>query len=159
TLSYALEVADKGWQRALHENVALQRGANISEGQVTHAGVAEAFGLEHTPIRSLLWRYAPPTSARAFRCDPPGTPLAACALRHFDRTATHREHWTTGVAHALLRHAAHEEVCQAAASVCGDHDEVGTYALCRVGNDLSRRTRLDHAAHALFFFLEIRDQA
>jgi len=54
TLSYALEVADKGWQRALHENVALQRGANISEGQVTHAGVAEAFGLEHTPIRSLL---------------------------------------------------------------------------------------------------------
>src|SRR5215475_5252942 len=37
TLSYALELADKGWQRALHENVALQRGTNISEGQVTHA--------------------------------------------------------------------------------------------------------------------------
>lgn len=44
TLSYALELADKGVQ-ALHENAALGRGLNTLQGQVTHPGVAAAFGL------------------------------------------------------------------------------------------------------------------
>lgn len=54
TLSYALELADKGLKRALRENPALQRGANVLDGHVTHAGVAEAFGLAHAPIEELL---------------------------------------------------------------------------------------------------------
>ena len=40
TLSYALELADKGVQKALRENLALQRGVNVLAGRVTHAGVA-----------------------------------------------------------------------------------------------------------------------
>ena len=44
TLSYALELADKGMD-ALHENHALRRGLNTYKGQVMHAGVASAFGL------------------------------------------------------------------------------------------------------------------
>jgi alanine dehydrogenase len=44
TLSYALELADKGLQ-ALHRNLALRRGLNTHKGQVTHAGVASAFAL------------------------------------------------------------------------------------------------------------------
>ena len=44
TLSYALELADKGVQ-ALHGNPALRRGLNTYQGKVLHAGVASAFGL------------------------------------------------------------------------------------------------------------------
>ena len=54
TLSYAVELAEKGLQRALRENPALQRGANTLAGHITHAGVAEAFGLEHTPIEEMI---------------------------------------------------------------------------------------------------------
>jgi len=45
TLPYTLQLANKGWQRALAENGALLRGLNMSGGQVTYRGVAEAFGL------------------------------------------------------------------------------------------------------------------
>lgn len=54
TLSYALELADKGLQRAVRENIPLQRGVNVLKGHVTHAGVAEAFGMDHTPIGELI---------------------------------------------------------------------------------------------------------
>lgn len=54
TLSYAMELAEKGLRRALREDPALQRGANVLNGYVTHAGVAEAFGLEHTPVEELI---------------------------------------------------------------------------------------------------------
>ena len=54
TLSYAVELAEKGLRRALRDNPALQRGANVLYGRVTHAGVAEAFGLEHTPVEELI---------------------------------------------------------------------------------------------------------
>jgi alanine dehydrogenase len=54
TLSYALELAEKGLQKALRENPALQRGVNVFAGHITHAGVAAAFGLQHTPIEPLI---------------------------------------------------------------------------------------------------------
>jgi alanine dehydrogenase len=54
TLPYVLEIADKGWQRAMRENPEIKRGANVVNGQVTYQGVAEAFGLEYTPIEELL---------------------------------------------------------------------------------------------------------
>jgi alanine dehydrogenase len=44
TLSYALELADKGLH-ALQNNPALRRGLNTYKGQVLHPGVAAAFGL------------------------------------------------------------------------------------------------------------------
>lgn len=50
TLSYGLEIADKGIPRALQGNTALARGLNTYEGNITHAGVAAAFGLKATPI-------------------------------------------------------------------------------------------------------------
>src|SRR5215468_8112558 len=46
TLPYALQLANKGWKRALRENPALLRGLNMTEGHVTYPGVAEAFGLK-----------------------------------------------------------------------------------------------------------------
>ena len=46
TLPYALQLANKGWKRALKENPALLKGLNVTDGKVTYAGVAEAFGVE-----------------------------------------------------------------------------------------------------------------
>lgn len=47
TLPYALELADKGWQKASEENPEIARGVNIVRGNVTHKGVADAFMLEY----------------------------------------------------------------------------------------------------------------
>ncbi|MEJ2169653.1 MAG: alanine dehydrogenase [Desulfobacterales bacterium] len=54
TLPYAVEIADKGWKKAMQENPEIRCGANVVQGKVTYKGVAEAFGLEYTPIDSLL---------------------------------------------------------------------------------------------------------
>ena len=54
TLPYALEIADKGWKKAMRESREIKLGANVVEGKVTYGGVAEAFGLELTPIDELI---------------------------------------------------------------------------------------------------------
>ena len=54
TLPYTVEIANKGWKRAMKENVEIARGANIINGKITYKGVAEAFGLEFTPIDEFL---------------------------------------------------------------------------------------------------------
>jgi len=51
TLSYALELADKGIRRALRENPARRAGLNTMAGQVRHAGVGAAFGLAPAGLR------------------------------------------------------------------------------------------------------------
>jgi alanine dehydrogenase len=53
TLPYALELADKGWQRALAENSEIRPGVNVAQGRVTCQGVAAAFGMECLPLTSL----------------------------------------------------------------------------------------------------------
>jgi alanine dehydrogenase len=47
TLPYAMQLANKGWQRALRDNAALLKGLNMTRGKVTYAAVAEAFGLPY----------------------------------------------------------------------------------------------------------------
>jgi alanine dehydrogenase len=54
TLPYAVQIANKGWQRAMRENPEIKLGANVMNGKVTYQAVAETFGLEYTPIDSLL---------------------------------------------------------------------------------------------------------
>jgi len=54
TLSYGLEITDKGIPKALRKDTALARGLNAYEGQVTHAGVANAFGLKLTPVEEVI---------------------------------------------------------------------------------------------------------
>lgn len=54
TLPYALEIADKGWKEAMRGNPEIRLGANVVHGKVTHNGVADAFGLERTPIEGVL---------------------------------------------------------------------------------------------------------
>jgi alanine dehydrogenase len=45
TLPYAMQLANKGWKKALRDNKALLKGLNMADGKVTYPGVAEAFGL------------------------------------------------------------------------------------------------------------------
>jgi alanine dehydrogenase len=54
TLPYALEIADKGWQRAMQENPEIKSGANVVKGQVTYRGVAGALDIDYSPIDALL---------------------------------------------------------------------------------------------------------
>ena len=54
TLPYAVEIANKGWKKAMQQNPEIKYGANVVKGKVTYEGVAEAFGLEFTPIDSLI---------------------------------------------------------------------------------------------------------
>jgi alanine dehydrogenase len=59
TLPYALEIANKGWIKAMAENREIQLGANVIDGYVTYQGVADAFDLTHVPIEALLKDLSP----------------------------------------------------------------------------------------------------
>jgi alanine dehydrogenase len=54
TLPYILELANRGWAEALRRDAALAKGLNTHEGQVVYREVAEAHGLEHVELSTLL---------------------------------------------------------------------------------------------------------
>jgi alanine dehydrogenase len=54
TLPYAVQIAEKGWKKAMQDNQEIQKGANVIKGNVTFEGVANAFGLKLTPIEKFL---------------------------------------------------------------------------------------------------------
>ncbi|MGA8180165.1 MAG: alanine dehydrogenase [Desulfobacterales bacterium] len=54
TLPYALEIADKGYEKAAKENAEILKGINILKGKVTYKAVADAFDLKYYPVESLV---------------------------------------------------------------------------------------------------------
>jgi alanine dehydrogenase len=54
TLPYALQIANKGWKKAVSDNGALAEGVNISEGAVTYAPVAAAHGYEYRALAEII---------------------------------------------------------------------------------------------------------
>ena len=54
TLPYALKLADKGWQKAVRDDLGLARGVNVVAGKLTYKAVAEALDLEYTPLGSVI---------------------------------------------------------------------------------------------------------
>ncbi|OHX67646.1 alanine dehydrogenase [Flammeovirga pacifica] len=54
TLPYALQLADKGWEKACRENKELKLGLNIINGTVVYKAVADAFGLEYKDVEEML---------------------------------------------------------------------------------------------------------
>ncbi|WP_456386333.1 alanine dehydrogenase [Desulfolithobacter sp.] len=54
TLPYVVQIADKGWQRAMRENSEIALGANVVLGRITCRNVAETFGIEYVPLEELL---------------------------------------------------------------------------------------------------------
>jgi alanine dehydrogenase len=54
TLPYAEEIADHGVVGAIQRDHALARGVNVVGGRITYEAVAEAHGLEYTPLDDAL---------------------------------------------------------------------------------------------------------
>ncbi|MEV5989008.1 alanine dehydrogenase [Streptomyces sp. NPDC052051] len=54
TLPYIVELANRGWVEALRRDPALAKGLNTHDGKVVYQGVAEALGMEHVELNSLL---------------------------------------------------------------------------------------------------------
>jgi alanine dehydrogenase len=49
TLPYALEIANKGWERAAKDKQEIMLGLNVVNGKITYKAVADAFDMEYTP--------------------------------------------------------------------------------------------------------------
>jgi alanine dehydrogenase len=54
TIPYVLELADHGVAEAARRDPGLRLGINVSGGTVTHPAVAEAVGVEYTPVEEVL---------------------------------------------------------------------------------------------------------
>ncbi len=54
TLSYAVEIANKGYRDAIKQNAEIRPGANMVDGKITYNGVADAFGFPFTPIDQVM---------------------------------------------------------------------------------------------------------
>jgi alanine dehydrogenase len=54
TLPYVEEIADHGLREAIARDPALARGVNVLDGRITYEAVAEAHGLEFTPLEDVL---------------------------------------------------------------------------------------------------------
>jgi len=54
TLPYAVDLANKGWKKALKEDEELKMGLNIAEGKIVYKDVAEAFDMQYTAIDEVL---------------------------------------------------------------------------------------------------------
>jgi len=50
TLPYVLEMANKGYERAMKENPEIARGINLIRGEVVNRAVAESLGMSYTHI-------------------------------------------------------------------------------------------------------------
>lgn len=54
TVPYALQIANKGYQKAVSENESLAKWVNVLQGKVTNDGVASSLHYEHTPLVDLF---------------------------------------------------------------------------------------------------------
>ena len=54
TGEYALTIANKGWKKALQDNVGLRHGLNVCYGHITNESVAHDLGYTYVPVERLL---------------------------------------------------------------------------------------------------------
>jgi len=54
TLDYALQIANKGYRKAIEENQGLAKGVNVIDGKLTYKAVADALNLPYTPLNEVL---------------------------------------------------------------------------------------------------------
>ncbi|MER5476575.1 alanine dehydrogenase [Streptomyces sp. NPDC002734] len=54
TLPYVVQLANRGWVEALRRDAALAKGLNVHDGQVVYREVAEAHGMQHVALESVL---------------------------------------------------------------------------------------------------------
>jgi alanine dehydrogenase len=53
TLPYMVKLANMGAEAAIQADPALAKGVNTYQGRITYPGVADAFGLEYTPLEHI----------------------------------------------------------------------------------------------------------
>ncbi|MCS0808999.1 alanine dehydrogenase [Massilia agilis] len=54
TIGHAVALADKGWRKALADDVHLRNGLNVCQGKVTYAAVAKDLGYDYVSAESML---------------------------------------------------------------------------------------------------------
>ena len=54
TLPYAIEIANKGYLKAIKENKEIALGVNVIDGKITYKGVAEAFDMPYVPLDQVI---------------------------------------------------------------------------------------------------------
>ncbi len=54
TLRYGLEIANAGLEEAVKQSSAIRAGLNVYQGACVHRHVADAFGLDYTPVEDLI---------------------------------------------------------------------------------------------------------
>jgi alanine dehydrogenase len=54
TLPYAVALANKGWEQAMRDDKALALGLNTHAGSVVYGPVAQAHGMDHVELASVL---------------------------------------------------------------------------------------------------------
>ena len=54
TISHAIALAEKGWKRAMRDDIHLKNGLNVCQGKVTYQAVAQALGYEYIAADALL---------------------------------------------------------------------------------------------------------
>ena len=54
TLPYAIQLANKGWEKACKENNELKLGLNVIKGDVVYQAVSDAFDLPYTPLEKYI---------------------------------------------------------------------------------------------------------
>lgn len=54
TLPYAIQLANKGWKKAIEDNKMLVGGVNTVGGKLTNKPVADSLNLEYTPLENVL---------------------------------------------------------------------------------------------------------
>jgi len=54
TLPYGLEIANKGYKKAVKGNKALAKGLNVIDGKVTYKPVAKVFNLKYYPVEEII---------------------------------------------------------------------------------------------------------
>lgn len=54
TLPYAIQLANKGWEKACKENNELKLGLNVIKGDVVYKAVSDAFDLPYTPLDKYI---------------------------------------------------------------------------------------------------------
>ncbi len=54
TLPYAIQIANKGWKKAMQDSKEIRLGANIINGQLTYKAVAQALDRDYSPVEKFL---------------------------------------------------------------------------------------------------------
>ena len=54
TLPYTLKLANMGWREALKSDAGFLEGLNVHDGKVTYEAVADAVGMDYTPVAEVM---------------------------------------------------------------------------------------------------------